>query len=197
MYSIEEERIANWKKCIYNFNMGKSPQQNNDIPSSIIAIYPKSIAIPQQSNRYVYGPWVTNVTLPYGMKIEYEQVDSLVPEAFVLPSNADPNTVSGFDGMNTAGQLLADTVEGFDYLFTESASVSIPDYPDITYLGQALIQGGPLVTDISISTTANGIVTDYNMTTFAPKFGRTNKNTVDIMSKLAKRLNNLRLYRTQ
>ena len=99
--------------------------------------------------------------------------------------------------MNTAGQLLADTVESFDYLFTESASVSIPDYPEITHLGQALIEGGPLVTDISISTTANGIVTDYNMTTFAPKFGRTNKNTVDIMSKLAKRLNNLRSYRIQ
>ena len=193
----EEARITEAKKSLYHKSRGNPSPLPDEIPSSIIAIYPKSIAIPQQSNRYVYGPWVTNVTLPYGMKIEYEQVDSLVPEAFVLPSNADPNTVSGFDGMNTAGQLLADTVESFDYLFTESASVSIPDYPEITHLGQALIEGGPLVTDISISTTANGIVTDYNMTTFAPKFGRTNKNTVDIMSKLAKRLNNLRSYRIQ
>ena len=180
-------------------NKAKAAQQL-DAPAPVdlvaqMAMYPKSFGIPQQSNRYVYGPWITEISLPYGTKIEYERVDSLVPESYILPSTitigGTVNTItSGYDGMNTVGRLMANTVEGFDFLFTEEASITIADYPSITHLGEALVTGGPLVSDISIAMAASSVTTTYNMTTFAPKFGRANGWIINKLTKLAKRINN-------
>jgi hypothetical protein len=161
------------------------------------AIYPKGFGIPQLSNRYVYGPWTTQINLPYGGKVQYESIDSLVPESYILPANVTFGSVSsdissGYEGLNTVGQLIANTVEGFDFLFTEEGNLTEAGYPSITYIGQALIQGGPLVSDISISVDAGSITTQYNMSTYAPKFGRANKYVVDKLSKIAKRLQTTR-----
>ena len=159
------------------------------------AITPKSFGIPQQSNRYVYGPWATESTTPYGSKVEYVREDSLVPENYILPSDVSfggvPVTItSGYDGMNTVGRLMANTVENFDFLFTEEGSLSMAGYPRVTNLGQALIDGGPLVSDISVNISATEVVTSYNMTTFAPKFGRAGKYLIDKLTRLARRIEN-------
>ena len=156
------------------------------------AIHPKSFCVPQQSNRYTYGPWITQINLPYGTKVEYVRDDSLVPENFLLPVNISIGGVTisaenGYSGMNAVGQLIANTVENFDFLFTEEGSVTIPGYPKITHLGQSLVAGGPLVSDLSVTVGANIVSTQYNMKTFAPKFGRTNKYVVDKLIKLGKK----------
>ena len=163
--------------------------------SLLTAEYPKSFGIPQQSNRYLYGPWITNINSPYGTKIEYEQVDDLVPENYLFPGTVNIGGVSatllsGYEGMNQIGNLMANTVENFDFLYTEEGSVTIPGYPVITHIGEALIAGGPLVSDLSITVSANTVSTTYNMSTFAPKFGRANKFVIDRLSQLAKRIQN-------
>lgn len=192
VYDTKEERIKD------QINKNKESQQlDAKAPTPIVAkmaMYPKSFGIPQQSNRYVYGPWITDISVPYGTKIEYERISDLVPEAYILPSTVTIGgttytITSGYEGMNTIGQLKANTVAGFDFLFTEEASITIADYPSITYLGQALITGGPLVSDMSINITSAGVTTTYNMTTFAPKFGRANNFVINKLTKLAKRIN--------
>jgi hypothetical protein len=159
-----------------------------------IAIPPKAFGIAQQSNRYVYGPWITNTTLPYGCRIEYIQDSNLVPENYMIPTNISIGGITtvvntGYGGMNAVGQLIANTVENFDFLFTEEASVSIPGYPIITHIGQSLVSGGPLVSDISISLTADTIMTQYSMKTFAPKFGRANKFVIDQLTRIGRNVN--------
>lgn len=169
--------------------------QDEEIVTCQLAVTPKSFGIPQQSNRYVYGPWATENSTPYGAKVEYVKDDSLVPEKYILPSSVSfggalIEIASGYDGMNTVGRLMANTVENFDFLFTEEGSLTIAGYPQITHLGEALVEGGPLVSDISVNITASQVTTSYNMTTFAPKFGRTNKYLLDRLTSLARRMEN-------
>jgi hypothetical protein len=169
--------------------------KDEEIKIREFAVTPKSFGIPQQSNRYVYGPWATENSTPYGAKVEYVKDDSLVPEKYILPSSVSfggtlIEIASGYDGMNTVGRLMANTVENFDFLFTEEGSLTIAGYPQITHLGQALVEGGPLVSDISVNITASQVTTSYNMTTFAPKFGRTNKYLLDRLTSLARRMEN-------
>ena len=169
--------------------------KDKEIKTIKIAVTPKSFGIPQQSNRYVYGPWATESTTPYGSKVEYVREDSLVPENYILPSDVSfggvPVTItSGYDGMNTVGRLMANTVENFDFLFTEEGSLSMAGYPKVTNLGQALVEGGPLVSDISVNISATEVVTSYNMTTFAPKFGRAGKYLIDKLTRLSRRIEN-------
>ncbi len=161
-----------------------------------VVIPPKSFGIPQQSNRYVYGPWTTQTNVPYGVKIEYEQITDLVPENYVLPVDININGVdltltSGYAGMDLAGQLLANSVANFDYLFTEQASVTIPGYPKITNLGKSLVENGPLVSDISVSISASRVETQYNMKTFAPKFGRANEYIVRRLNKFSQKFSRI------
>lgn len=159
----------------------------------ISAITPKSFGIPQQSTRYVYGPWTTNLSLPYGTKVEYIHDTSLVPENYIIPASVNigqeqVTLLSGYEGLNTAGQLLANTVDNFDFLFTEEGTVTFPEFPRITTIGQALIDGGPLVSDISVSIGTDGVSTTYNMSTYAPKFGKMGKYLSDKLTSFAKRI---------
>jgi hypothetical protein len=148
--------------------------QRQEKPQEVFyPLHPIGFGIPQQSTRYVYGPWVTQTTLQYATKIEVEQNTDLVPENYL-----------GYQNMATVGQLLANSVENFDYLYTEEGSVNIPGLPKVTHLGQSLVENGPLVSDISISLTANGLETNYSMRTFAPKFGRIGKYYADKITRL-------------
>lgn len=175
-------------------NSSTSGSSNGDqIGIYPMAIMPRSVGIPQQSNRFVYGPWITNISLNYGAKIEYEQISDLVPENYVIPSTinlggGDISVLSGYAGLNFAGNLIANAVDGFDNLFTEEGQIEMPGLPLITSIGQSLIEGGPLVSDISVNVGASNVTTSYSMSTFAPKFGRTNKHTLDIIKKLSKRI---------
>ena len=173
-----------------------SGYDQNELAPFPAVVPPKSFGIPQQSNRYVYGPWTTQTNIPYGIKIEYEQISDLVPENYVIPvdiniGGIDVTLTSGYEGMNIAGQLLANSVDNFDFLFTEEASVTIPGYPKITNIGKALVDGGPLVSDISVSISSSEVSTQYNMKTFAPKFGRANKYIVDKLNKLSQKFSRI------
>ena len=169
---------------------GASEQKSAFYP---MAIPPRSVGIPQQSNRYVYGPWVTSITARYGAKIEYVQQTDLVPENFIIPTSFSLNggsidIASGYTGLNAAGNLIANTVDGFNYIFTEGGSVEIPGLPQITSLAQSLVENGPLVSDMTVNLSAQSLSTSYNMSTFAPKFGRTNKWTLDRIRKMSNRI---------
>jgi hypothetical protein len=162
-----------------------------------IVVSPRSFGIPQQSNRFVYGPWITNsIKLDYATKVEYEQDDNLVPENYIIPSTVTIGgttytLTSGLSGLNTVGQAKANTIDNFDYLFTEQGSVTQPGLPKVTNLAVSLLSNGPLVSDVSVNVSATDISTNYSMKTFAPKLGRTNKRVIDQLGKLGKRINSI------
>jgi hypothetical protein len=149
--------------------------QNPDRPIS--PAHPVGFGIPQQSNRYVYGPWITNTTLNYGLKFEYEQKSDLVPENYL-----------NFATLNTIGQLYANSVENFDYIYTEEGSITLAGLPKVTNLGKSLIEGGPLISDIAVNISPNEITTQYNMKTFAPKFGKMGNYVANKITKIISRL---------
>lgn len=173
-------------------NMENSSSSDDLAPYPLFAV-PRCFGIPQQSTRYVYGPWTTNIDVPYGARIEYVKEETLAPENYVIPGTItidgiDYNILSGYEGMNQIGQLMADSVDDFDYLFTEEASVEIPGYPKITHIGQSLVDGGPLVSDVSVNIGASSVSTTYSMKTFAPKFGKANQFVIKSLTNLAKRI---------
>lgn len=160
-------------------------------------VEPRSFGIPQQSNRFIYGPWVTDsITLDYSAKIEYEQDPNLVPENYIIPATitvggSQYTLTSGLAGLNLVGQAKANTVDNFNFLFTEQGSVTSPGLPSVTNLGASLVNNGPLVSDISVNISATDIKTTYSMKTFAPKLGRTNKRFIDNVSKLGKKIQSI------
>lgn len=162
-----------------------------------IIVQPRSFGIPQQSNRFVYGPWITNsITLDYAAKIEYEQDTNLVPENYIIPSTitvggTQYTLVSGLSGLDQVGQAKANTVDNFNYLFTEQGSLTAPGLPSVTNLGASLVTNGPLVSDISVNISSTDIKTTYSMKTFSPKIGRTNKRFIDNLSKLGKKIQSI------
>jgi len=170
----DAKRLKQYKKSL------SSAANTNNITANATPFisHPAGFGVPQESTRYVYGPWVTQTSLAYGAKVEYEQIEDLKPENYM-----------SYDMMNTIGQLRANSVENFDFLYVEQASISIPGPPKITNIGLSLVQNGPLVSDISFGLSGDEITTSYGMKTFAPKFGRIGKYYADRITKLASRLN--------
>jgi len=169
----DARRLKQYKKSL------NSAANTNEVTSNSTPFvsHPSGFGIPQESTRYVYGPWITQTSLAYGAKVEYEQIEELRPENYM-----------SYDTMNTVGQLRANSVENFDFLYVEQASIAIPGLPKITNIGLSLIENGPLVSDISFSLSANEVTTNYGMKTFAPKFGRIGKYYADRITKLTSRL---------
>ena len=190
--SANAEPIANETK-----NIGGKNQQNAPKADIRAAVAPRSFGIAQQSNRFVYGPWVTNnISLSPATKVEYDQDPNLVPENYIIPSVVTFGTVqytltSGLAGLNTVGQIKANTIENFNYLFTEQGTVTHAGLPEVTNLAVSLVSNGPLVSDISVNISATEITTNYSMKTFAPKFGRTNKRILDRLGNLGKKMQSL------
>ena len=171
------------------------------------AVPPRSVGIPQKSNRYVYGPWITNFSdVIFCGKFEYEQDEELVPENFLIPiygtlttnwqvvdENGSLNrvigqvkgtSISGFAGMNLAGQAIANSIDNFSLFAQEEGNLTIPGLPIVTRIGQTLLNG-PRVTDISVSVNNSKVETTYNFRTLSPRIGKTSKELVKTLRKIS------------
>jgi hypothetical protein len=176
------------------------------------AVSPRSIGIPQQSNRYVYGPWITNFSETiYCGKFDYEQNEELVPENFLIPIYGTINTnwqvvdqdgnvqrvvesvkgtsLSGFAGMNLAGQAIANSIDDFSLFAQEEGNLTLKGLPIITKVGQVLLNG-PRITDISISFNGSDVQTTYNFRTLTPRVGKTSKELLKQLRKISNTIRN-------
>jgi hypothetical protein len=154
-------------------------------------VVPFEAGIPQESIRHRYGPWFTTHNFIYGGKVEIIQNEDLLPENFIFPlygtlTSSDSNApnfteqLSGFVGMNYAGQALANSIDGYGQFAAEDGSITIPGAPLIQRIGDALLTG-PYITELRITVGANGINTTYSFNSAVKKAGRTN---ADIVKKL-------------
>jgi len=162
-------------------------------------VVPYSFNYAQISTRYVYGPWMTNLSyIPFRGKIEYEQDESLVPENFLIPTNFGEfggfslNQTSGFTGMNLAAQGRANAIDDFALFAVEEGSITIPGAPAIKRIGDSLY-GIQQVTDIKINVNNQGMETTYNFKTITPKFGKNNRDLEKNLTKISNDIKKLKL----
>ena len=123
----------------------------------------------------------------YGGKVEFIQDDSLVPEDLIFPVygslSATPNSptftgqLSGYAGLNLAGQSIANAIDGYGQFAAEDGSITLPGAPLISRIGDALLNG-PYITELSIKVGVNGIETTYSFNSATKKAGRTNADIV-------------------
>lgn len=163
---------------------------------------PMGVGIPQVSNRHRYGPWVTNFNKKFAGNVDYVMDDSLVPENFIIPLYGTIPTgvtfsldesLSGFAGLNLAGQSTANSIDNFLLFADEQGTITLPGAPKITSIGEALVLDSltiaPYVTDISVKMSNDNIETTYNFRTYSPRQSRTNR---DIIKKIQKMSNSIK-----
>lgn len=197
-------------KGLPTLNTSSFATKKNQFFPPVVA--PRSIGIPQQSNRYVYGPWITNSTnIIYGGKVEYEKNEELVPENFMIPVygstavnwnivNKDGETVrvldsingtvlSGIAGMNLAGQAIANSIDNFSLFAQEEGSMTIDGLPIISKVGSVLFNG-PRVTDINVNFDGGQVKTTYNFRSLSPRYGKTDRELLKKLRKLSSFMRN-------
>ena len=144
-------------------------------PNTQIAIPPKvvppfSFGVAQQSNRYVWGPWIGGTLKG---KSEVISDDSLVPESF------------GSVGLlNQAGEALA-KVGTAALAATETGYVELAEFPAYN-IAERFAGGGPYVTDMSFTIDTSGFKTTYKFNTWTPQFGKLAKYNIDRISRINK-----------
>lgn len=140
-------------------------------------VYPDMVALPLLSKEKCYGPWISSQVGSYvniGGKIEYIKDENLAPWNF-----------SGYTLMNKAGLVQAQFSNSL-LLSSERGSFSIPMAPSGIALGKSLSNAGPLVSNISVNVSANGVTTDYRLDLYTAKFGKIQKQRLDNISKISR-----------
>ena len=127
------------------------------------ALIPLMAAIPLESQVDFYGPWISSIG---SGKTEIEQDATLVPWTFNSSDIMD--NIANAKIMDVKGNLL----------WTETGSFEIPGLP-ICSLGDALVSGGPYVTDMSVNMGVNGFTTSYRMSSWTPRFTKATNSLVD------------------
>jgi hypothetical protein len=164
------------------------------------SIPPKLIGIPQSSNRYRYGPWFTDNNFIYAGKVDFVIDDSLVPEEFLLPlyGTLSPSgfslteNISGFTGLNLAGQATANSIDGYRLFAAEEGSITVPGAPLISKIGDALFAfPGLYVTDISISQNATSVNTSYTFSSVNPRSGKAAKHVISRIRNISAKIKQL------
>lgn len=203
-----KNKIAANKNNQNNINTKSFVFSKNGVKKPCVA--PRSVAIPQQSNRYTYGPWMTNFDgIIYAGKFEFEQHQDLVPENHLIPvygtvstdwkvmnkngeivrviDSVNGTVLSGMAGMNLAGQAIANSIDNFSMFAQEEGTITLPGLPLIQKLGDVLFNG-PRITDINISFDGPKVSTTYNFRAISPRYGKNDKELLKSIRKISNTL---------
>ncbi len=140
-------------------------------------VYPDMVALPLQSKSRCYGPWVSSQvgsTSEIGGKIDYIKDENLAPWNY-----------SGYDLMNKAGLVQAEFSNSL-LLASERGSFSIPRAPSGIALARSLQANGPLISNISVRVSPQGVTTDYQLDLYTASFGKLKKQKSDNISKIGR-----------
>ena len=134
---------------------------------------PSYIGIPQESERFNYGPWVSQVSL--SGKAEAIEDTQLVPETFGSYSNLSE---AGIQSVKLASSTVVHQ--------SESGYVQVHGAPDFN-IGAQFANSGPYVTGMDISVDATGGVTSsYKFNTWTAEYGKLAKYNIDRIAKINK-----------
>lgn len=146
--------------------------ENLEIALGPHMLLPKMIGIPQETKRYVWGPWFS-FNNNYGVKGKVELLEK--------PEFA-PENFGSIEMMNFYGQsyVNADMVSLYE---NESGYVELAEIPTGS-LGDSFMSAGPYITDMSISIGVEGLKTTYKFRTWTKNFGKMAKYNIERISKL-------------
>jgi hypothetical protein len=143
---------------------------------------PSMVALPLLSTERCYGPWNsqnldtrTEEEKADGKEIEPRYIELGGPVDFIKEENISPWNYAGYKGMNEAGKLQAQFANNL-LLISERGSFSYADAPKNVYLAKELKERGPLVTNINVSISPRGIVTNLNLDLYTVGFGKLHKH---------------------
>lgn len=145
-----------------------------EVPFAPAPLIPKNIGVPQESERYVWGPWFSfNTTAGKQGKVEIIEDTSFTPETF-----------GSLEKMNQFAQTIVNT-EMSQVYENESGMIELAEEPQYN-LGAQFLNSGPYITSMSINIGANGVTTQYQFNSWTKTFGRIAKYNIDRIQKLQK-----------
>ena len=173
-YIFNANFIYNTTTNIYHHSTAHGGASSDVSKFNIIqaAHKPWAAAVPQQSNRFKWGPWALGTG--FG-KAVYEEDNSYNPAAF-----------GGFDNMEVAGIEKCKAAVEPNQLTSgwaiEKGSITLAGLPSPAdgdgssrgIMGRQLMGQGPYITDVSLDISTGGVTTTYNMQT-QRKFGKLNE----------------------
>jgi hypothetical protein len=170
--------IAAHKVATSNLNFAFPQRINAAVPSPV---YPDLVVLPLMSKERCYGPWVSSQS-DVQAKV-YQNVAGKVD--FIKDENLAPWNYSGYQLMNAAGILQAEFANSL-LLQTERGGFVIPSAPFGITLGKELLNGGPLITNLAVDVSENGVRTTCKMDLYTAKFGKLQKQKQDQISKISR-----------
>jgi hypothetical protein len=155
--------------------------RNGDFPIRIIPPYyrPIAVAVPMKSSRVSYGPWGTFDGGGAPGQVWFERDENMTPWEYGDIATLDL----------AAKAKLANAATNMQE--SDTGSVEMVGAP-IVSLGDELISGGPNVTNITVSMSAQGVTTSYEMKTFTRQFGSFAKENADRLKRLGLAANQTR-----
>lgn len=151
-----------------------SGSQNVQLSIPPQAVPPTSFGIPQDSNRYSWGPW-WSWRGRFPGKSEVVKDDSLRPETFGNLQLLD------LVGYSTAAIGLSEAVPN------GTGSIELVGVPRFNIVDR-FAGSGPYVTGIDINIGVDGEKTNYKFNTWTPNFGKLAKTNIDRIQKINKGL---------
>lgn len=139
-------------------------------------VLPNFVAVPLRKKEN-YGPWVK---AGGNGKLQYEHDPSLVPWEYGNFTNLD---IIGNAKVNQASSNMVEIETG--HIEFPGAPAYVPGFP--------INPGLPVITDIDVQVSENGVTTVYKFSTYSPKFGRLQKQVINKFARLSK--DNARLKR--
>lgn len=133
---------------------------------------PEFIGIPQESNRYVWGPWFSfNKNSGQAGKAEITEDTSISPETF--GSTIQMNQYAYY-GLNAEFATI---------LESETGTIELAEAPNFD-LAERFFGSGPYVTSMSVTASVGGgYKTTYQFSTWTKNFGSLSKYNIDLFKK--------------
>ncbi len=142
-----------------NFNYGNETS----------AVTPDLAVVPLESQVEFYGPWYASGGAG---RVDYEKDDTLVPWNY-----------GGWTALGLAAESKVNQAIGTNFLL-EQGDITFPEVP-FHSLGQPLLFGGPIVSDISVSIGTDGAHTNYKFrrNVKQPRYGQAKAERVAQLSR--------------
>jgi hypothetical protein len=152
-------------------------------------IYPDLVVLPLMSKDRCYGPWPSGIVSATSAKNDPFASGGKIE--FIKDENLSPWNFSGYDLMNDAGNLRA-SFTGPLLTQSERGGIVIPDVPSGIFIGKFLQNAGPLVTNISMDVSENGIKSTVKMDLYTVSFGKLQKQKENIISNVSRERQKIR-----
>jgi len=158
---------------------GKTSLQFQIPPDTLMPSY---FGIPQESQRFNYGPWATLVP---GNSLGIPGFYSPFGLAEAQETELAPETYGGYSNLQRVGSITAQVADSSMHE-SESGYCQVVGAPSVN-LGERFQTTGPYVTNMDISVDAvGGVTTTYKFNTWTPEFGKIAKYNIDRIAKTNK-----------